>query len=100
MSKKDFKGNNPALAFINMPQEAKLTNTKINKETKKQNNKITTKINIDTKAITKDFIRIATYIPRELKKAFNIIAAKEGRKLYEVINEALVRYAKDKNALK
>jgi hypothetical protein len=100
MNKKTFSGNNPALAFINTPKEIKVTNAKINKEIKKPNNKITTKINIDTQVKSKDLIRIATYVSRGLKKTFNIIAAKEGRKLYEVINEALVRYAKEKNALK
>jgi hypothetical protein len=99
MSKKDFTGNNPALAFINTPKETKLTETKVNKETKKQNNKITTKINVDAQATTKDLIRIATYVPKELKKTFNIIAVQEDRNLYEVINEALIKYIKDKKGL-
>ncbi|MDR1086689.1 MAG: hypothetical protein LBL16_00310 [Endomicrobium sp.] len=88
MSIKDFRGNNPALAFINTP-----------KETKKQNNKITTKVNVDAQATTKDLIRIATYVPKELKKALNIIAVQEDRNLYEVINEALIKYIKDKKGL-
>jgi hypothetical protein len=100
MNKKIFSGNNPALAFINTPREPRVTNVKINKEIKKQNNKITSKINIEAQATTKDLIRIGTYVPKELKKTFNIIAAKEGRKLYEVINEALAKYAKDKSVLK
>jgi hypothetical protein len=100
MSKKNFRVNNPALAFINEPKRAKLTNAKINKEIKKQNNKIISKINTNTKATAKDFIRIATYVPKELKKAFNIIAVQEDRKIYEVINEALIKYAKEKNVLK
>jgi hypothetical protein len=100
MNKKTFSGKNPALAFINMPKEAKATNTKISRETKKQNNKIASKINIEAQATTKDLIRIGTYVPKELKRSFNIIAAKEDRKLYEVINEALAKYVKDKNILK
>jgi hypothetical protein len=100
MSKKDFRGNNPALAFINEPKGTKLTNAKTNKETRKQNNKIISKINTNAQATSKDFIRIATYVPKELKKAFNIIAVQEDRKIYEVINEALAKYAKEKNVLK
>jgi chromosome partitioning protein len=68
----------PALAFINTPKEI-------------------AKINVEEQATTKDLIRIATYVPKELKKAFNIIAVQEERKLYEVINEALIKYVKDKN---
>ena len=100
MSKKDFRGNNPALAFINTTKEIKQKESKVNKETKKQNNKETSKINVDAQVTTKDLIRIATYIPKELKKAFNIIAIQEERKLYEVINEALMKYVKDKNVLR
>ena len=96
MNKKDFRGNNPALAFINTPKETKLRDTKVNKEIKKQNNKVIAKINVDVRATTKDLIRIATYVPKELKKAFNIIAVQEERKLYEVINEALIKYIKVK----
>jgi hypothetical protein len=92
MSKKDFTENNPALAFINTPKETKLADTKVNKET--------AKINADTQATTKDLIRIATYVPKKLKKAFNILAIQEERKLYEVINEALIKYVKDKNVLR
>lgn len=97
MRKKTFMGTNPALAFINGPKEAKPIKTKVNKETRKQKNKITAKINIDSRIKSKDLIRIATYVPRELKKTFNIIAVKEGKKVYEVINEALTKYVKDKN---
>jgi hypothetical protein len=100
MSKKDFRGNNPALAFINTPKETKLRDTKVNEEAKKQNNKETAKINVDAQATTKDLIRIATYVPKKLKKAFNIIAVQEERKLYEVINEALIKYVKDKSTLR
>jgi hypothetical protein len=82
MSKKDFRGNNPALAFINTPKETNPTKVKTNKKT------------------TKELMPIATYVPKELKKAFNIIAAQEERKIYEVINEALTKYAKDKKVLK
>ena len=100
MRKKDFRGNNPALAFINTTKETKQRDNKVNKETKKQNNKETSKIKADAQATSKDFIRIATYIPKELKKAFNIVAVQEERKLYEVINEALMKYVKDKNVLR
>jgi hypothetical protein len=90
-------GNNPALAFINTPKEAKLIRKQRNIVQCKQRNKITAKINIDSCVKSKYLIRMSTYVPKELKQTLSIIATREGRRVYEIINEALRKYTKDKN---